>query len=117
MAKDEGVDVGNLVATLARLSLGGTALGVAVGVITVFSIARISHDRMAELAVTILAAYSAFSIAEVLPAGYNVSGALSLVAHGLLLASTEAKASLSRISFVEKFWHTAEYIANTYVWV
>ena len=113
MAAHENVDVGELVSTLCRLSFGGVGLGLLIGAITVFVVARITHDKTAELAVTIVAAYSAFAIAEVLPHGYNFSGVLSLVALGLVLASTEAKASLSRISFVEKFWHTAEYIANT----
>ena len=115
MVEHKSVDVGHFTAVLARLSVGGVALGLLIGAITWFVVARITHDKMAELAVTIAAAYSAFSIAEALPQGYNVSGVLSLVTLGLVLASTEAKANLSRIGFVEQFWHTAEYLANTYV--
>jgi len=115
MADGHRVTVGSLFEALARLSLGGMALGGLIGVVTVAALNRITHDKTSELAVTILAAYSAFTLAEVLPTNYAFSGVLSLVALGLVLASTEAKASLSTISFVEKFWHTAEYLANTYV--
>lgn len=115
MAEGTTVNTGEFLGELARLSLGGVFLGLLVGGCTVFVVARIAHDTMAELAVTIVAAYCAFSIAEVLPPGYNASGVLSLVTLGLVLASTEAKASLSRISYVEKFWHTAEYLANTVI--
>lgn len=113
MAAHAPVQVGEFLSTLFRLSLGGVAWGVFVGFLTVWALSHIAHDKTAELTVTIVAAYATFTIAEVMPAGYTVSGVLALVAAGLVLSSTEGKASITRISFVEKFWHTAEYLANT----
>jgi CPA1 family monovalent cation:H+ antiporter len=98
---------------------GGIALGAALGVAAI-AIAGRTSDHLVETAVTAVAAWGSFLLAE----HFHLSGVLACVSAGLAmgnlgLLNAEDRSALSRSarSFVVEFWEFAAFIANSLVFL
>ena len=105
--------------SLAVISGGGIAVGLAVGAAALLLAGRTS-EHIVEAAVTAIAAYGSFLAAQYL----NVSGVLATVSAGLLMGSVGLRGSrgafgLSRQGreFVLELWDFAAFIANSLVFL
>lgn len=107
------------VGTLARIVLGGIGVGAVCGGAAILLAGRAS-EHLVEAALTTIAAFSSFLIAERL----HVSGVLATVTAGLMmgnlgLLSAEDKSYLTRKGreFVVSFWEYAAFVANSVVFL
>lgn len=98
-----------------RVALGGTLIGVIIGLIVINWVRKVFNDALFEITVIIGAAYLAFFVAE---AFFHVSGVLAVVTFGLVMAGV----GRTRISpevghFLHEFWELAAFIANTLIFI
>jgi NhaP-type Na+/H+ or K+/H+ antiporter/CRP-like cAMP-binding protein len=98
-----------------RVAVGGTFIGVLIGMLVIKWVKRVFNDALFEITVIISAAYLSFFVAEHF---FHVSGVLAVVAFGLIMAS----AGRTRISpevghFLHEFWELAAFIANTLIFI
>ncbi len=98
---------------------GGIAVGVAIGGLAILAAGR-TADHLVETALTVVAAYGAFLLAEHL----HMSGVLGTVAAGLVMGNvgvkghgTNAVISPRGQDFVIEFWEFAAFIANSFVFL
>jgi len=105
------------IASLAEISLGGIAVGLVCGGLAI-AVAGRTDDHLVETALTAVAAYGSFLVAEHL----HVSGVLATVAAGLLMGNLgilreEERNTLSQKGreFVLAFWEFAAFIANSVI--
>ena len=97
-----------------RLSLGGPILGIFIGYVVVWLLEWVKNDRASEITLTIVAAYSAFLVAE--GTELKVSGVLAVVFLGLYLSEFAVFSTRSEVG-LRSFWHIVEYIADTLVFI
>ena len=102
------------VAFFAQLSLGGVAVGIAAGWLTVQVLNALHFDIVAQIATTVFAAYGTFLLSEVTPV--HVSGVLATVALGLAMANG-GRTAVHEHETLHEFWEMVEYLANTVVFV
>lgn len=114
-----GQGAGDILATLARIVLGGIAVGVFVGA-TAIVIAMGTAEHLVEAALTTIAAFGSFLVAE----HFHLSGVLACVTAGLMmgnlgLLSEENRSYLSYKGreFVHGFWEFAAFVANSMVFM
>jgi CPA1 family monovalent cation:H+ antiporter len=107
------------VLSLVLTSGGGIAVGLAFAAAAIALAGRTS-DHLVETAMTTVAAYGSFLLAE----HFHVSGVLATVAAGLLMgnAAVQGDAKLQVLSghareFVLAFWDFAAFIANSFVFL
>jgi NhaP-type Na+/H+ or K+/H+ antiporter len=98
-----------------RVALGGTFIGVIIGMIVINWVRKVFNDALFEITVIIGAAYLAFFMAEHF---FHVSGVLAVVTFGLVMAGV----GRTRISpevghFLHEFWELAAFIANTLIFI
>ncbi len=98
-----------------KVALGGTFIGVLIGIIIINWVKRVFNDALFEITVIIGAAYLSFFVAE---GFFHVSGILAVVAFGVIMAG----AGRTRISpevehFLHEFWELAAFIANTLIFL
>lgn len=98
-----------------RVAIGGTAVGLIIGILVLQWFKRVVNDAMVEISVGIAAAYLSFYVAEHF---FHVSGVLALVTLGLVLGGI----GRSRISpqvehFMHEFWELAGFIANVLIFL
>lgn len=98
-----------------RVGLGGTFIGLIIGMIVINWVRKVFNDALFEITVIIGAAYLAFFMAEHF---FHVSGVLSVVTFGLVMAGV----GRTRISpevghFLHEFWELAAFIANTLIFI
>lgn len=106
--------------TLAKVVGGGVLIGIACGLVAIAFAWRTS-DHLVETALTAVAAYGSFLLAE----SFHLSGVLATVAAGLLMGNLgvliedEGRAALSSQGreFVIAFWEFAAFIANSLVFL
>jgi len=106
--------------TLAKVAGGGVFVGIACGIVAI-AIAWRTSDHLVETALTAVAAYGSFLLAE----SFHLSGVLATVAAGLLmgnlgvLVEDEERAALTSQGreFVIAFWEFAAFIANSLVFL
>jgi monovalent cation:H+ antiporter, CPA1 family len=112
---------GTMVAlTLAKVAGGGVLVGIGCGVVAI-AVAWRTSDHLVETALTTVAAYGSFLLAE----NFHLSGVLATVAAGLLmgnlgvLVEDEKRATLTSQGreFVIAFWEFAAFIANSLVFL
>jgi CPA1 family monovalent cation:H+ antiporter len=111
---------GSMIWTLFLTSWGGIAIGIAAGAVAVVVAGR-SADHLVETAVSAVAAYGSFLLAQRL----NVSGVLATVAAGLVMGTLGVRARPGRKSllserargFMVAFWDFAAFIANSIVFL
>jgi CPA1 family monovalent cation:H+ antiporter len=104
--------------TLAKVAGGGVLIGIACGIVAIAFAWRTS-DHLVETALTAVAAYGSFLLAE----SFHLSGVLATVAAGLLMGNLgvliedEGRAALSSQGreFVIAFWEFAAFIANSLI--
>jgi len=88
-------DAGDIASEFFRLSCGGPALGIIVGIIISFWLKRIINNPILETNITIVAIYLLFYISEFTE--LHVSGMLALVTLGIYMAK-EGKTNISAAS-------------------
>ena len=106
--------------TLAKVAGGGILAGIMCGTVAI-AIAGRSSDHLVETALTAVAAYGSFLLAE----SFHLSGVLATVSSGLLMGNlgvlVEDKGRIARSSqgreFVVAFWEFAAFIANSLVFL
>jgi len=106
--------------TLTTVAGGGVLVGIACGIVAI-AIAWRTSDHLVETALTAVAAYGSFLLAESL----HFSGVLATVAAGLLmgnlgvLVEDEERAALTSQGreFVIAFWEFAAFVANSLVFL
>lgn len=104
---------------LALTSGGGVAIGLALGA-AVTALAGRTTDRLTETALTTVAAYGSFLLAE----HFHCSGVLATVAAGLLMGNFALRGDPKKhfISgdnrvFLAEFWEFAAFLANSFVFL
>ena len=98
---------------------GGTLVGLICGAAAI-ALAGRTRDHLVETALTMVAAYGSFLLAEQL----HVSGVLATVAAGLLMgnlgvldAREQKSPSFAAREFVMAFWEFAAFIANSFIFL
>lgn len=95
------------------------ALGLFIGLVTggliLWWINKLFNKPIIEITLTVSAAYTAYFIAENI---FHVSGVVSVVALGLLLASVgRTRISPEVADFLQRFWQMMAHIANTLIFI
>jgi CPA1 family monovalent cation:H+ antiporter len=108
--------------TLAKVAGGGVLVGIACGIVAL-AVAWGTSDHLVETALTAVAAYGSFLLAE----SFHVSGVLATVAAGLLMGNLgvlvadedhrRRPLSPHGREFVIAFWEFAAFIANSLVFL
>jgi monovalent cation:H+ antiporter, CPA1 family len=116
-ANHGSLPVPQLAGQLVITSGGGLAVGLACGAVAI-AVAGRTSDRLVETAVTAVAAYGSFQLAQRL----HVSGVLATVAAGLLMGNLGIVGQrdvflLQGREFVLAFWEFAAFIANSFVFL
>jgi NhaP-type Na+/H+ or K+/H+ antiporter len=106
-AKGEELDAGKIIGELARLSLGGPAMGVLFGVVMAFVLKRIHNDYILEVTITLVTSYLLYFTCEF--SGAGVSGILGLLSMGLYM-SAWGKSTISHES-EEKMHHIWKFLS------
>lgn len=115
LARGVPLTAGEIVADACQLALGGPALGLLFGVVTVIIIGYIIDDDLVEVTLTFAAAYLAFYVAEDVA---HVSGVLCLVVLGLCFASGgKTRISPSSEHGVHTWWRILTYHGNTLIFL
>jgi monovalent cation:H+ antiporter, CPA1 family len=114
-----GVGVAEMFQTFAIVACGGIALGLAIGALAIV-IAGGTSDHLIETALTAVAAYGSFLLAE----HFHLSGVLACVSAGmtmgnlgLLRGDDRTALSKSARTFVVEFWEFGAFIANSLVFL
>lgn len=103
------------IATLSLTSVfGGALIGTAVG-FGVMVIAGRTNDHLVEIAMTVIAAFASFSIAE----SFHASGILSTLAAGMVLGNLDRFGSLTEkgLETAHSFWEFACFVANSLIFI
>ena len=110
-----------IITTFAIIAGGGLAAGFGVGLIAVM-IAGTSDDHLVETALTVVAAFGSFLIAE----HFGASGVLASVAAGMTMGNLGVLTQKERFgisftphgrAFVLEFWEFAAFLANSLVFL
>ena len=103
------------VATISLTSIfGGLAIGVCIG-LAILTVAGETRDHLIELAVTVVAAFGSFMIAEHL----HTSGILSTLAAGMVLGNLDRSGAISEKGreAANSFWEFAGFVANSFIFI
>lgn len=117
-AADHGLrSAAQIAQQLTVTSGGGLAVGLVCGALAI-AVAGRTSDRLVETAVTAIAAYGSFQVAQHL----QFSGVLATVAAGLLMGNLGIVGRRERFllhgrEFVLAFWEFAAFIANSFVFL
>lgn len=108
-----------LIFMMTRIMFGGVIIGVFVGVFAIFISFR-TDEHIIEAALTTIAAYGAFLLAE----HFQVSGVLATVSAGLMIGNfglgkemDSSFLSKKGQEFIHGFWEFAAFIANSIVFL
>ena len=106
--------LGAVLFDLLRMTIGGLAVGLALGA-ALLTLARRSEDHLVALTLSVLAAFGPFWLAEHL----GVSGVLATLAAGLWLGNRGLEQQLSHRSSaaVREFWSFAAFVSNLLVFL
>eukprot|EP01060_Flectonema_neradi_P007106 TRINITY_DN1491_c8_g1_i1.p1 TRINITY_DN1491_c8_g1~~TRINITY_DN1491_c8_g1_i1.p1 ORF type:complete len:1446 (+),score=269.52 TRINITY_DN1491_c8_g1_i1:117-4454(+) len=105
---------GEVISHFLTVSLGGPAVGLAVGLIAVIAMQRVFNDALIEITITIVAAYITFFVSEGL---LGVSGVLGVVVCGLVLSYNRHAISPEVEHTMHAFWETVVYLTNTMIFI
>ena len=112
--KDGVFNFGDFIVTFIRLSLGGPLLGLAIGMISLPILKRVTHYHKILVVMTFFVAYLTFFLSESTFFGIRVSGILALVILGLYLkAKLRARLDSHAEENVEIVWHFSAFILET----
>ena len=97
------------------ISIGGSLVGVLLGVIFSWVIGKIWNNPLVEITLTIVLAHSSFIIAEHF---MHVSGVIATVVAGLTLGSYgRSKVSPQVLGHVQSFWEYLAFICNSLIFL
>ncbi len=109
----EGATVAGVLGQFAVQAGGGLLVGVVAGVAAVRVIGRV-EDAMIELALTTIAAYGSFALAD----GLGASGVLATVTAGMICGGTRRTAMTDALrAAAETFWRYAAFALNSIVFL
>jgi CPA1 family monovalent cation:H+ antiporter len=93
---------------------GGLGVGALVG-IAVLLIAGRTQEQVVEIAMTVVAAYASFYIAE----SVHASGILSTLSAGMVLANLDRNGALTHkgLESAHSFWEFACFVANSFIFI
>jgi monovalent cation:H+ antiporter, CPA1 family len=93
---------------------GGVAVGLAVGG-TIAALIRRIDDAMIEIALTVIAAYGSFALAE----GLHISGVIATVAAGMVCGNDGRRVGMSATTraSLESFWEFVAFALNSMVFL
>jgi len=95
--------------------LGGTLVGIILGVLFSKIIEKVENNEVVEIVLTTVLAYGSFILAEHF---LGVSGVMSTVAAGLTVGSFgRTKISASVLELMHSFWKTLAYVANAMIFL
>ena len=110
---DDSDGVADYCVTFVKMSIGGALFGTFFGFIVVNWIRVIFNDALAEITITLSAAYLCFFIAEYF---LNISGVIAVVCLGLYFGSKGRIAISPEVAhFLEEFWEILAFCGNTLV--
>lgn len=113
--KGEELSVGEIVADIFRLSVGGAAMGVAFGLVALLIISYVYDEFEVETTTTIIVAFLGFWTAQ---SPSRLSGVICNVASGLVLSAFGRKLITTAVRGpLAEFWELLGWIANTIVFV
>ena len=97
------------------ISIGGTVLGAAMGMLFARIMEKVWHIPLVEIAMSTILAHSSFIIAEHL---FHVSGVIATVIAGLTLGSYgRTKISPDVLGHLEAFWEYLAFICNSLIFL
>ncbi len=116
---NNGLEASELSRAIATVAGGGIVLGLASGALAILVAGRTS-DHLVETALTAVAAYGSFLLAE----HFHLSGVLACVSAGLVMGNLgllreddQSSLSAQARTFVVEFWEFAAFIANSLVFL
>ncbi len=114
MATGSTLSVGGAVVEFARVAGLAVAVGGAVGV-GISLVTRSLNDPMIEITLTVLSAYGAFIVADLL----GLSGVIACVVAGLITGTWGARRGMEAAtrSAVDAFWSYAAFLLNSFVFL
>ncbi|MGH9946487.1 MAG: cation:proton antiporter [Pyrinomonadaceae bacterium] len=113
-AMAEPVSVGSAALLMGKSIAGGAVCGLVVGGGVLFIAGR-TGDHLAELALTTIAAFGSFWLAEY----FHLSGVLATMTAGLLVGNTSSFGFISQKGedSIETFWEFAAFAANSVIFI
>jgi NhaP-type Na+/H+ or K+/H+ antiporter len=116
IVEGQDFDLGGALLRFARLSLGGTALGLLGGLVVSAILKRIHNNSVLEVNTTIMSSYLIFFLAEF--TALKVSGILAIVALGLYMSNTgKTRISASSEHAVHHVWSYLGFVAETIIFL
>lgn len=110
---DDSDGVADYFFTFVKMSIGGALFGTSFGFIVVNWIRVIFNDALAEITITLSAAYLCFFIAEYF---LHISGVISVVCLGLYFGNKGRIAISPEVAhFLEEFWEILAFCGNTLI--
>jgi CPA1 family monovalent cation:H+ antiporter len=105
---------GDIAFALLKTAIGGTLCGVAIGWLCLLVAGR-TEDRLVEITLTMIAAYTSFLAAEY----FHMSGVLATLAAGIVIGNFGERGPLSEggKSMLCDFWEFAAFLANSFVFI
>lgn len=115
MVLGQTFNAADIIKFLSRVALGGVALGLALGLVSVLWLGVIFNDTVIEITLTLAASYIAYYTAE---DEAGVSGVLTVMTVGIffaVFARTAFKGETQQS--MHYFWEIVAYIANTLIFI
>ncbi len=110
----ESIDLGAAVYEFLRVSLGGLAVGIVLGLVVSQLVLYNVDDHLIETATTVALAFGAFVVAEEL----SVSGILAVVAAGLFVGNVGFRntSPTTRLT-IQNFWEFMAFVTNSIIFL
>ncbi len=110
----EAFSLGNAIFDFFKVSFGGLAVGVGLGLVVSYVILKNVDDHLIETATTVALAFGSFVIAE----EFHLSGILAVVAAGLFVGNvgTQNTSPTTKVT-LDNFWEFAAFVVNSLVFL
>jgi CPA1 family monovalent cation:H+ antiporter len=110
----EAFSIGSAVGEFFKVSFGGLAVGVGLGLVVSYVILKNVDDHLIETATTVALAFGSFVIAE----EFHLSGILAVVAAGLFVGNvgTQNTSPTTKVT-LDNFWEFAAFVVNSLVFL
>lgn len=110
----EPFSLGNAIFDFFKVSFGGLAVGVGLGLVVSYIILKNVDDHLIETATTVALAFGSFVIAE----EFHLSGILAVVAAGLFVGNvgTQNTSPTTKVT-LDNFWEFVAFVVNSLVFL
>ena len=110
----EAFSLGNAIGEFFKVSFGGLAVGVGLGLVVSYVILKNVDDHLIETATTVALAFGSYVVAEEI----HVSGILAVVAAGLFVGNvgTQNTSPTTKVT-LDNFWEFAAFVVNSLVFL